>query len=204
MEECLVHLFYNNGSKVAGQEFILLSNEKATELKLNSPYIFISGENIPVNVEIINDKNGINAYKEFSKYAKLTTHNIYDNLINDSLFEMSPKNLVESISGIRPTRTTPAKGDQYITTENTDTLFIGDLIPYQFNKPALLIGQLLRMFGDIKIKQCLVFNKPSSAFAIVSFENKYDAKMVKDCLAGKHVSGMSVHPISINYRIAMI
>jgi len=124
----------------------------------------------------------------------------------------SPTKLDEhelDLSGDRaPPRAVPKAGDQYITPDVTNCLFLGDLIPYRFNKPPLLIGALMRMFRScnppIEITECLVFNKPNSAFAFVSFASKEMAYMVKERLQNQLIDGLSVKPMAINYRIPKI
>jgi len=66
----------------------------------------------------------------------------------------------------------------------------------------------MRMFRScnppIEITECLVFNKPNSAFAFVSFATKEMAYMVKERLQNQLIDGLSVKPMAINYRIPKI
>jgi len=103
----------------------------------------------------------------------------------------------------KPPRTQPKPGDSRITHEVTETLFIGDLIPNKFPKPAVFIGYLYRTFPGIQIKQCLVFNKPSSAYSIITFEGREASKRVKESLQGQFIPEISVKGITTNYRIAL-
>jgi len=137
-----------------------------------------------------------------------------DFALSRSVRNVSPAKLDEhevpqDLNGDRaPPRAVPKAGDQYITPDVTNCLFLGDLIPYRFNKPPLLIGALMRMFRNssppIEITECLVFNKPNSAFAFVSFASKEMAYMVKERLQNQLVDGLSVKPMAINYRIPKI
>jgi len=103
----------------------------------------------------------------------------------------------------KPPRTQPKAGDSRITHEVTETLFIGDLIPNKFPKPAVFIGYLYRTFPGIQIKQCLVFNKPTSAYSIITFDDKDASKRVKESLQGQFIPEISVKGITTNYRIAL-
>jgi len=103
----------------------------------------------------------------------------------------------------KPPRTQPKPGDSRITHEVTETLFIGDLIPNKFPKPAVFIGFLYRTFPGIQIKQCLVFNKPTSAYSIITFDGKDASKRVKESLQGQFIPEISVKGITTNYRIAL-
>jgi len=101
----------------------------------------------------------------------------------------------------KPPRTSPKTTDANVTHEPTTTLFIGDLITGLFSKPIVFHGHLLRTFPGIKIKECLMFNRSYSAYAIVTFGTIEEAKFVKSVLEGKHYPDMSVKNITVTYRI---